>query len=158
TVRVSLTNGGSQTDGASYEPAISSDGRFIAFTSVADNIVAGDTNLASDVFLRDRQAQTTIRVSVKSSGGQVNGASFSPAISRAGRYVAFTSAATDVDPLDPDGIYDVDVRDTLAGTTTLVSVNSSGNKSDSTSDRPALSDDGRFVAFDSYADNLFPGD
>jgi Tol biopolymer transport system component len=158
TFRASLTDANDQPDGASYDPAVSSDGRFVAFTSLAGNIVSGDGNFASDVFLRDRQNQTTIRVSVSSQGGEASGFSFKPAISRDGRYVAFASAASNLDPLDLDGYYDVFVRDTVAGTTTLVSLGSGGVKGDSNSVDPAISDDGRCVAFTSAADNLVPGD
>ena len=94
-------------------PAISADGRFVAFDSEATNLVPGDTNDASDVFVRDRQTGTTRRVSVSSGGAQGNGASFDPAISADGRFVAFNSDATNLVPGDTNGAADVFVR-TLA--------------------------------------------
>src|SRR5262245_27577526 len=100
TTRVSVATGGAQANGGSSSPAISADGRFVAFASEATNLVAGDTNGATDVFVRDLLTFTTERVSVATGGVQANGFSFRPAISAAGRFVAFVSSATNLVPGD----------------------------------------------------------
>ena len=97
----------------SFDPAISADGRFVAFSSDATNLVPGDTNGTADVFVRDRQTGTTRRVSVGPGGAQGNGDSVDPALSADGRFVAFESDATNLVPGDTNGVDDVFVR-TLA--------------------------------------------
>lgn len=85
------TNGLANADGASIEPVVSSDGRYVAFTSLADNLVGNDTNHQPDVFLRDLQTGTTVLVSTNGAGpGSANGSSYSPSISLDGRYVTST--------------------------------------------------------------------
>jgi WD40 repeat protein len=158
TSRVSLTNASGESNGDSYAATISSDGRYVAFESSATNLVAGDTNGLPDVFVRDRVAGTTERVNLDSLGNQANGSTFTPTISRDGRFVVFPSRASNLDPNDTDGNTDIYLHDRTNGATTLVSVNSAGVKGDLESLHPALSDDGRFVAFASYADNLVPND
>lgn len=143
-----------QGNSASYEPSVSADGRYVAFTSYASNLVAGDTNGALDVFVRDRSANTTTRVSVSSSGAQGNGGSEQPSISENGRYVAFTSYADNLVARDSNLTYDVFVRDLLRRTTVRVSVSSSEAAGNDRSLRPAISADGRYVAFESRASNL----
>lgn len=105
-------------------------------------------------------AQTcpTERVSVDSSGGQGNGNSHVPSLSSDGRYVAFHSLATNLVPGDTNGFVDVFVHDRMTGQTTRVSVDSGGGQSNKGSARCSISEDGRFVAFDSEASNLVPGD
>ena len=117
TERVSLGLDGVQGDGPSYEPAISADGRFVAFQSEATNLVPGDTNSAPDVFVRDRKTGRTQRVSVRSDGAQGNGTSAAPAISADGRFVAFYSDATNLVPGDTNDQGDVFVHDRQTGTT-----------------------------------------
>ncbi len=219
TTRVSVASDGTQANGGSGGGGISADGRFVAFVSDASNLVAGDTNNASDIFVHDRQTRATTRVSLASDGTQSSAASVGPAISADGRYVAFafTSAASCCDPFapfvpahndvfvhdrqtgattpvrgvgwsdfaaisangryvaftsgaictfyisegflcsteDPDNVF---VHDRETGATTRVSVASDGSRGNSHSRFPAISADGRFVAFTSYADNLVPGD
>ena len=99
-----------EANGPSFTPALSSDGRFVAFTSAADNLVPGDTNDALDVFLYDRQQSTVTRVSVAGDGTQADGDSRSPSINDDGRIVAFTSAATNLAEGDTNGKTDVFVR------------------------------------------------
>lgn len=163
TERVSVDSRGRQGDGhsgfvgVSGNPAISADGRFVAFPSEATNLVRGDTNNTSDVFVHDRLTGTTERVSVTSAGGESDGFSDSPAISADGRFVAFTSAAMNLAPNDTNFFTDVFVRDRLAGMTERVSVSSAGATGNSDSSSPDISADGRFVVFTSAADNLVPG-
>jgi hypothetical protein len=122
TQRISVGPGGHQANDDSLEPEISAHGRFVAFESVASNLVAGDTNNAEDVFVRDRVAQLTRRVSVGPGGQQANDGSSRPAISAHGRFVAFRSYATNLVPGDTNGIPDVFVRDRKAHVTRRVSV------------------------------------
>jgi Tol biopolymer transport system component len=157
---VSVSSSGVQ--GNSYSVgrlAISADGRYVAFFSNASNLVAGDTNHWMDIFVRDRQAGTTERVSVDSSGAQGDGPSFEgPSISADGRYVAFASYATNLVPGDTNATQDVFVHDRQTGATERVSVDSGGIEGDNSSTYPSISADGRYVAFLSSADNLVPGD
>ena len=158
TRRVSLGAGGAQGNGDSSEPALSANGRFVAFYSEARNLVPGDTNGQADVFVRDRRTGTTRRVSLGSGGSQSNGASVQPALSADGRFVAFISDATNLVPGDTNGLTDVFVRDRQTGTTRRVSLGAGGAQGNWGSVEPAVSADGRFVAFTSLADNLVPGD
>src|SRR5256712_380330 len=158
TKRVSVDSHGAQGNGGSFDPAISADGRFVAFDSVASNLVAGDTNAAFDVFVRDRKTGKTRRVSVDSHGAQGNGDSFDPAISADGRFVAFDSVASNLVAGDTNAASDVFVRDRKTGKTRRVSVASHGTQGNGASFGPSISADGRFVAFTSAASNLVAGD
>jgi hypothetical protein len=155
---VSKPLGAGAADAMSYQPSISADGRYVAFSSVATNLVAGDTNATTDVFVRDRVTGTTVRASVSSSGAQATGYSNAPDISADGTVVSFSSSAFDLVPVDSNGVYDIFVRDLTAGTTTRVSVRTGGGEADRTSVPAVLSGDGRFVAFVSGATNLVTGD
>jgi len=139
-------------------PSISADGRYVAFASLARDLVPGDTNRADDVFVRDRQTGAVTRVSVDSAGGQANNVSRNPSISADGRYVAFESFATNLTAGDTNRYRDVFVHDLQTGETTRVSVGRDGEQADSESFHPSISADGRFVAFDSPASNLVFGD
>jgi Tol biopolymer transport system component len=156
-------------NGPSGEPSISADGRFVAFSSVASNLVAGDTNAFPDVFVRDRVTRTTTLVSVTSREKQANSESYRPAISADGRVVAFESDAWNLVTGDtncrPGDEYcpDVFVRDLKTGTTDRVNVSSSAEQaftqhSHRWSGGPSLSADGRLVSFWSDASNLVAGD
>jgi Tol biopolymer transport system component len=158
TILVSVSAGGGSADDPSATPAISADGRFVAFGSQASNLVAGDTNATGDVFVRDLVASTTARVSVQNFGVQANGFSNVPSISGDGRFIAFWSHATNLVPNDTNHVPDVFLHDRILRTTTRVSVDSSGAEADLDSLASALSADGRYVAFESYATNLVPGD
>ncbi|WP_354147707.1 HYR domain-containing protein [Arthrobacter sp. 754] len=159
TERVSVAGDGSQANSSSFEPAISADGRYVAFESNAGNLVPGDTNFMTDVFVRDRATGSTERVSVASEGSQATGQSFGdPAISSDGRYVAFNSLANNLVPGDTNGTKDVFVRDRVAGSTERVSVAGDGTEANGESHEPAISSDGRHVAFRSVGTNLAPGD
>jgi Tol biopolymer transport system component len=158
TTRASTATDGGQANGASFVPAISADGRYVAFYSDASNLVLGDTNGARDVFVRDLQTGETTRVSVSSSGAEANGDSFAPALSADGRYVAFSSSASNLVDGDTNDANDIFVRDRQANTTTRVSVGSDGSQANGGSDAPSLSGDGRLVAFASTASNIVNGD
>jgi Tol biopolymer transport system component len=158
TERVSLASDGTEADSGSYFPAISGDGRYVAFSSFATNLVAGDTNVSTDVFVHDRKTGLTDRVSVDSAGNQGNSFSEFPAISAHGRYVAFVSVATNLVPDDTNASTDVFVHDRQTGLTERLGVDSGGTQGDGGISRPAISADGRYVAFGSYAANLVPGD
>jgi Tol biopolymer transport system component len=156
----SVSSSGQHGGDSSFNPSISADGRFVAFESNAPNLVPHDTNRTSDIFLRDRTNATTTRVSIDSSGAQANDWSGydRTAISADGRFVAFESNATNLVAGDTNGAVDIFVHDVTTGVTERVSVDSSGRQADGKSLRPALSADGRFVAFDSEATNLVAGD
>jgi Tol biopolymer transport system component len=158
TTRMSVATGGGQADGRSFVPALSADGRYGAFYSDASNLVSGDTNRARDVFVRDLQTGETTRVSVDGAGAEGNDDSFEPAISADGRFVAFSSAATNLVAGDSNDANDVFVRDRQASTTTRVSVGLAGANANAGSDSPSISSDGRLVAFTSAAANLVDGD
>jgi Tol biopolymer transport system component len=159
TVRASVATGGAQGNGNSLEPSLSADGRFVAFWSVASNLVAGDTNGLDDIFVRDRQSATSERVSVATGGAQGNAASYDPsAISADGRFVAFYSFASNLVAGDTNGFADIFVRDRQNGATARVSVATDGTQGNNASHIPSLSADGRSVAFDSFATNLVAGD
>ncbi len=171
TERISVDSFGTGANRESFSPVISGDGRFVAFYSIASNLVAGDTNDTWDVFVRDRQNGTTQRVSVDSAGNQGNGFSFLPAISGDGRIVTFESVASNLVPGDnnnscdndgnnvfADNCDDIIVHDRQTGVTTRVSVSSGGGQGNSFSANPALSADGRFVAYWSPASNLVAAD
>jgi Tol biopolymer transport system component len=152
----SLTpNGPSSSLGAT---PVSSDGRFIAFASGADNLVPNDTNGCPDIFVRDMLYATNLLVSVATNGVSADFSSSSPSISGDGRYVVFTSTADNLVPGDTNNAQDVFVRDVQAGTTVLVSVNSSGSgPGNGASYSPSISSDGRYVLFRSLASKLAPG-
>ena len=158
TERASVGSHGEQANDRTEEAAISADGRFVLFDSAASNLVAGDTNRKSDVFVRDRVAGTTERASVGSRGAQANGGSDQSAISADGRLVVFDSGASNLVAGDTNRSGDVFVRDRVAGTTGRASLGSRGAHAKGDSERPAISADGRFVVFDSDASNLVAGD
>jgi hypothetical protein len=156
---VSANSSGSATGNGTFSnPIISADGRFVAFSSNASDLVATpDNNNADDIFIRDLQTNTTRLVSINSAGTATgNNFSSSPVISSDGRLVAFVSTATDlVSTTDNNTATDVYVRDLQANTTRLVSANSAGTAAGNLeSEFPAISADGRFVAFISFATDL----
>jgi len=164
--RVSVDSNGNEANAGVIDEAralaISGDGRFVAFASNSFNLVAGDTNAASDIFVHDRLTHTTERVSVASGGGQADRGSFIPGlsglgISADGRLVTFDSDATTLVADDRNGVRDVFVRDRVRGTTTRVSVGVRGEEANAGSRAPTIAPDGSAVAFMSAATNLVPG-
>jgi Tol biopolymer transport system component len=156
--RISLASDGSQGNGISSFAALSGDGRWVAFLSSAPNLVAGDGNLHTDVFLHELATGLTTRISTAVGGGDPNGYSFWPTISSDGRRIAFQSFATNLVTGDTNGSADIFLYDRLSGGTQLVSAGLAGSPADGQSSHPALSGDGRFVAFTSIATNLIAGD
>jgi len=158
TERVSIDSSGAEVLGPSSDPSVSEEGRFIAFSSEATDLVPNDTNGFKDVFVHDWVEGITTRVSVSSSGEEANAESNSPFISNDGRFVAFYSNADNLVAGDSNGVTDIFVHDRSDGTTERVSVNDSGVQANGASGSPSLSTDGRFVVFASEADNLVAGD
>ena len=151
---------GEANGGDSEDASISDDGRFVAFPSGATDLVGNDTNETFDAFVRDRQDGTTRRISVSSSGDELDLGGGEVAISGDGRWVAFVSHDMNVvvpAELQPDG--DVFLHDLQTGAVTIASVDSAGNHGDSDSfGPPAISNDGQFIAFTSRATNLVAED
>ena len=158
TSRVSVAGGGSQANGGSALGSISPDGRYVAFTSDAADLVLSDTNGFSDVFVHDRREGWTRRVSVASDGAQGNEWSSGGSISAAGRFVAFQTRATNLVPNDVGASIEALVHDLRAGTTTRGGAPVGGGQPGASCLDPKLSADGRFVVFHSFAPALAPGD
>ena len=150
---VSRAPGGEPANGPSVDPALAGPRRRVVFTSLASNLVAGDTNNAADIFARDG-AGHIFRISVAHDGQEANGHSFQPDISADGRFVVFTSQATNLVANDTNGAEDVFIRDLVAGTTRRVSLHGRRGQTDGRSGTPAISPDGRFVSFESEANDL----
>lgn len=155
--RINVSQQGAQANSGSSNPAISGDGRFVAFASDATNLVFGDTNGFTDIFVVDVVTGAITRDSVATGNGQANGSSFRPSISSDGRYVAFESNAANLTTPGTSGVTQIFLRDRTAGTTTLVSQNS-GVAGNGVSLQASVSGDGRYVAFASDASNLVGGD
>jgi hypothetical protein len=154
-------------NGDSTPSALSTNGRYALFESSASDLVPGDTNSATDVFVRDLVSGTTLLASVSTNGGVGSRNSRRAVMTPDGRYVAFVSEANDLVPKDTNGIPDVFVRDTQAGNTTLVSAGAASTNASAkavaylanagSSEAPDITPDGRYVAFYSAATNLVPG-
>ncbi len=158
TTRVSVDVDGGDAAGASGCGSISDDGRYVAFESAADDLVADDTDAFTDIFLRDLVTGTTQRLSVDPQGGGPNGYSTCPKISGEGRSVAFTSFASNLVVGDGNTVGDVFVRDVPAGTTLRASVDTQGEDANGSSFDPAISEDGRYVTFYTWTTDMFEGD
>lgn len=163
TRRVSVASDGTEGNAASFLPDISHDGRHIAFVSYASNLVPADANPINDVFVHDRVTRRTERVSIASDGTEAGNtglsSSWAPSISSDGRYVAFSSSASNLVPGDTNGIGDFFVHDRATGWTERVSIATDGSQMSSNNSSAAPSvGDGGFVAFTANAPNLVPGD
>jgi Tol biopolymer transport system component len=160
--RVSVTSTEEQVARGGNQPALSDDGRFVVFASDDPGLVPGDTNAFSDIFIRDRRRGTTQRVSVSTGGAQQTGGGAAAAeISGDGRYVVYWSAASDLVPGDDNDNMDVFRYDRVTGVTALVSAAADGTAAGGMSGYPGgpdISDDGRYVAFESDAADLVPDD
>jgi Tol biopolymer transport system component len=154
---VSVATDGSSADADATSPSMSSDGRFVAFSSGARNLVEGSPGNLYDVYVRDRLLGTTELVSVGNDGEPREGWSLEPDVSGDGRYVAFTTSAA-FDDRDTNRNWDVYVRDRHAGTTTLASLSANAQPIDWGAGDPEISDDGRIVTFSSGYTDVVPGD
>lgn len=149
---------GGYANNSSQNPDISADGRYVAFESLASDLIFSDNNTTTAIYVRDRFSQFTQKVSVNDAGEAANGVSLAPSISGNGRYVAFWSDATNLVAGDTNNVRDIFVRDRWTNTTSRISVDFEEGQSNAVSDQPAISDDGRYIAFSSAADNLVAND
>ncbi len=158
--RISVDSNGTEANGSSGRASISLNGRFVAFASYASNLVAGDTNGTIDHFLHDRQTKLTTLVSPGMQAGfNLQFSNTAPLVSSDGRYVAFTTDATNLAPVDANGsAFDVFVQDTLQNSLNLVSVSSQGVQGNGASVLRSMTGDGRFVVFSSTSSNLVAND
>lgn len=154
TICVSRAADGSAADGSAWSPAISADGRRVAFSSNAPDLAGGDTNGKADVFVHDLATGETLRASVTADNREGNGASEDPALSADGRFVAFASSASNLVGDDANRVSDVFVRDLVTGNLECVSLSVAGGTANLGSARPSISSDGRYVAFQSFATDL----
>ncbi len=168
-VRVSVGNLGEEGNSFSGFHTVSADGRYVAFESDASNFVPGDNNGLPDVFVRDRQANTTKLLSVNAAGELGQGSSLDPSMSATGRYVAFVSSAPNLVASDGNGFMDIFVRDRdtdgngifdepAGSSLTLVSVATNGTQANADCLNPSISADARFVSFVSSANTLVAND
>ncbi len=159
TVRISTNVQGLEGNADSDDPSITPDGRLVVFASDASNLVPQDTNSHEDVFLRDRATGEVQLLSRDLATGTPGDADSSrPRISADGRFVCFESDATDLVPGDTNGEFDVFRVEIQTGAILRVSVSSVGAEGNAYSNISSISADGRYVAFQSGADNLVPGD
>lgn len=156
--RVSVSSTGAESDGNSFEAALSTDGQIVAFYSIATDLVDDDTNGQPDVFVHELGSGQTTRVSLSTAGDQGNSYSQFPNISGAGRYVVFESRATTLVPNDLNGYDDVFLHDRVTGETSIVSVDSNGVYGDWWSNKPSISADGQRIAYSSWSTNLIASD
>jgi len=156
--RVSESSSGAEANGGNGMPTVSSDGRYVAFTSSATNLVSGDSNGKTDVFLKDTTSGNIELVSISSGGTQGNDIALRPRISDDGRYIVYDSRASNLVAGDINNDWDVFLRDRQGGTTVLVSVDSTGSWANGDSWKADVSDDGRYVTFESWATDLIASD
>ena len=158
TERVSVADNESEAQFGGYGGLVSADGRYVAFSSDSANLVSADTNLSTDVFLRDRVGGTTTRVSIRT-GGEGDGPSYLQSMTPNARYIVFASDAQNlIGTADQNFSTDVYLRDRTLAKTERVSVASDGTEGDLDSTGGSISDDGRFVTFISNASNFDPTD
>jgi Tol biopolymer transport system component len=158
TLRASVDTAGRDANGDSLDPAMSGDGHFLAFTSYASDLVAGDDNGVPDVFVRDLWTGTTLRGSVDTQGDDANGPSGEPSITASGEFLAFSSNASDLVVGDRNGTADVFVRTLTTRTTLRASVDVNGGDPNGASRSPSIAGMGHRVAFASDASDLVTGD
>jgi Tol biopolymer transport system component len=157
TTLLSTDSSGTAANDGSFSPTISADGRYVVFESHATNLVTGDTVSAVDIFLKDTQTDATTLLSAHSIGTAGNNDSFSPVISADGRYVAFSSTATNLVAGDTNSERDVFVKDTQTDELVRVSTDGAGSELEGFSSGPDISADGRYVAYQYAADGVLEG-
>ena len=155
---VSIASNGTKGNGTSNNPMISANGRYVAFESLAANLVPNDNNDVSDIFVHDLETGQTVRVSVDVDGGEASGPSMRPSISFDGNVVVFESEADNLIPDDGNGVLDIFAHNQLTGNTWRISVDSNGEEADAPSDFGRVTDSGQAVVFRSLATNLVPDD
>lgn len=156
--RASVSSAGAQANQESGSPAVNGGGSVVVFESGASNLVAGDTNGVCDIFVRSVATGAVRRASVTGEGAQANGVSQGPSVSADGRYVAFESYASNLVAGDTNGTWDVFVKDMTTGLVRRVSTTADDAQVPANSYSAAISPNGRYVAFESDAANLVPGD
>lgn len=158
TIKVSRASDGSNSNGSSYLPDISADGRYVTYQSAASNLVSNDTNGMSDVFVWDRHTGATAKASVAGNGDGANAGSSGATISADGRYISYLSSASNLVGGDTNGKSDVFVLDRQSGGTLKVSQASNGGPTNDSSANAAISGDGRYVAYATMSTNIVPED
>jgi len=158
TGKVTVALSGDPAFGGGLNASVSANGRYVAFQSNASTHVEGDLNGQSDVFVRDLKKGVTTRVSVDSSGVEADGPSHNPRLSANGRYVVFQSAAENLVAEDGNEKIDIFLHDRKQGTTTRVSVGSAGEEAGADCIGATVSSSGRYVLFESVADDLVAED
>jgi len=157
-VLASSSDSGARGNAISIEPSLSSSGARVAFSSQANNLDPGDTDTITDIYVKNVTTGDIRLVSTSDSGVKGNGSSSGAALSNDGKRVAFSSFSTNLDPADTDTDADVYVKDLATGDIALASTTADGLKGDFSSHSPALSGQGRRVAFESAATNFDPAD
>ncbi len=159
TSRVSVASNGTEANGVSRNATLSAVGDIVAFESAATNLVGGDTNRKSDIFVHNRESGITSRVTIAANGAEADGSSSHPVLSAAGRFIAFRSSATNLVPGDTNDKADIFVHDHETGMTTRVSLDSNGIQVTGNSEGPlGMTSDGRMIAFQSFAVDLVLND
>jgi Ca2+-binding RTX toxin-like protein len=157
-VRLSVAPYGAQANGSSTNASLSADGRYLVFTSTADNLVAGDLNGVADVFRKDLETGEIVRVSTSTAGFQGNDGSMNGSISADGRYVVFSSYASNLVQGDTNAAVDIFRKDLVTGEVIRLSAAADGTQSNNISFNASISPDGRYVVFESMASNLVADD
>jgi Tol biopolymer transport system component len=158
TLRVSVDSDGNQQTGSGETHAISANGRFVAFSSGAENLVPGDTNGQDDVFVHDLKTRSTTRVSLGATGVEPDASCYGPSISSNGRWVTFSSSARDLVPVSLTAFQQIYLHDAKSGATTRISGFTPDSEGNGASQDAHMTPNGRFVVFSSVADNFIPGD
>jgi Ca2+-binding RTX toxin-like protein len=156
--RINTSAAGEQGNSGSYPGLITPDGRFVVFRSFDSNLVPGDTNNWSDIFLKEIATGAISRISTSATGEQGNWYSLNPSISADGRFVVFESNASNLVPGDTNNETDIFLKEIATGNISRVNISANGGQSNYQSSCPTISADGRFVVFESFATNLVPGD
>jgi len=159
TTKVSTGTGGVNANDNSKNIIVSANGRYVVFESIATNLVSGDTNGVSDIFLYDRVTKTTVRANRGPAGAQANGGSYNPSISADGRYVVYESDATNLVSGDTNTVRDIFLYDTITKTTIRANRGPAGAQAvGGDSNNAEISGNGRYIVYESDATNLVSGD